>query len=291
MTTSTNYIVACWMGPRTNEDLRNIKDRSSFLKAHVAALSNLKHGIDHVTVVLAEGGDEKGDKYARSLKEICGTPVSVIARENRGLSYASWNAAFQEFGSEFSHHIVVEDDYVPYLDDFDSALVELADYHETYVCGLIDNEGAHAAISNGVIPTSVWEKVQPAAPALTMEQMDYAQSAWSSSFYHRGYPIEEYLDCHASPFWVGRSLRWYGHPSLPPLFVPAHAIDRSVLVRGSPLGVGVNFGSDGEMRFVSEKDRVLWEQLAKSDLQDQCWRGRFTRVFPEEQATASPQSS
>ncbi len=275
----TNYVVACWMGPRRVEHEPNQADRTSFLRAHIHALETLSHSLDQVTVVLAEGGDPEAEAFARRMTKIGSVPVRVLTRPNFGVSYAGWDLAYKTFGDEFSHYIVVEDDYVPFLDGFDQRLVHMADASNNYVCGLTERTRKLAAISNGVIPERIWRNVT--TPSLKKGKPEESQIVWSRAFYDAGHPLEDCLKYYSSPFWSGQSMmRWYGHPSLRPLFVPAQAIDRCVPVdtgvgmRGAP---SLKIGANGSITARDEDSRV-WEDVMATDLSDQRWIGRFPRL-------------
>ncbi len=260
------------MGGRRAEHKPNVLDRTSFLRAHIHALETLPHSLDQVTVVLAEGGDPEADAFAKSLTQIAGVPVKVLVRPNVGMSYAGWNLAHKTFGDAFTHYIVVEDDYVPFLADFDKFLVDTSDHYDTFVCGLTESTQKMAAISNGVIPERVWRKLK--FPPLAIRDAS-CQGAWSAAFHAGGHPIQEYLEYCSSPFWLTRVIRWYGHPSLPPLFVPVQAVERWVSVTGGPIAAKVMFTQDGRISPATEVDTKAWEALKATPLDDPCWRGRF----------------
>lgn len=258
--TRTNYVVACWMGERRAEHAPNIADRTSFLRAHIHALETLPHSLDQVTVVLAQGvegddndGDPVAEEFAQSLKEIAGVPVEILLRPNTGMSYAGWNLAHQTFGDAFTHYVVVEDDYVPFQPNFDSFLVRISEQRESVVCSLTEDTQTLAVISNGIIPERVWRRV-----AFTeARRNEDSQVLWSNAFHAAGYPIEEYLKLYSAPFWsctrrVPGIVRWYGHPSLAPLFVPVQALDVWSPFLGGGSTVSVQF-KDGSVSVAPRK--------------------------------------
>lgn len=265
----TNYVVACWMGSRRTEHAPNTADRSSFLRAHVHALERLAHSLGQVTVVLNQGGDLGAQTFARGLTRISGVPVKVLVRPNTGFSYAGWNLAHETFGNDFTHHIVVEDDYIPFQDNFDTTLVDLAECRNAYVCGLAIGGGTLAGISNGIIPERLWKNVR--FPTLEGKRGARCQTIWSRAFYDSGYPIREYLDSHSSPFWE-RTLQWYGHPSLPPMFVPVQVLGYPTPLVATVRETKIQFNSDGS---VVPSDKNAWASLKATALDDTCWRGRF----------------
>ncbi len=284
--TRTNYVIACWMGPRRAEHKPNQNDRASFLRAHINALETFSHSLDQVTVVIAEGGNPDAESFAKDITEMAGVPVEVLMRPNKGMSYAGWNLAHETFGADFTHYIIVEDDYIPFINDFDSLLVDTSRKYDAYICGLTGQDRRIAAISNGVIPEHIWREVS--FPSL-VNMPDYqCQKVWSSSFLASGHPIEDSLRAFSSPFWLTRALRWYGHPTLPPLFVPVQALGRIVPVAGGPgcvrgshhvRGANLMFTEDGGMSFETEDDMKAWKVWEDTPLEDQLWRGRYSRFL------------
>lgn len=227
-----NYVIACWMGGRRAEDRRSLKDRSFFLRQHLQVLETRRHQIDLVTIVLARGGDDNADALARAIKSAGDTPVEVLERENTGYSYASWNHAFETYGDRFTHYILIEDDYAPWVDDFDSILIAHANRKNTYVCSKQSRNGFHGAISNGVIPYEVWKRCHPApwVDGVAVRDGNASQRIWTAHFCKKGFPLQDHTDTHSSPFWDGRKVVWYGDTSKPPLFMPVHAFDQTLPV-------------------------------------------------------------
>jgi len=224
-----NYVIAAWTGVRVREDPRYTEDRSLYLRKHMEQLRSVRHSLDQVTVVLAEGGDTVADAFVLGLGggRVRDTPIVVMARKNEGYSYGSWNHCFESFGTRFDYYIIVEDDYAPVLEGFDQVLVSIAKEKRTYVCGMATMGGRHAAISNGVIPSEVWSVVHP-APYVCGRGIgagNSSQSVWSQHFHDSGFPVQDTLDCYSSPFWArGSSLKTYGDGTLPPIFVPVHTL-------------------------------------------------------------------
>lgn len=277
---SVNYVIACWMGPRRADDPRSRADRSFFLREHLRSLSELEHSIDRVTIVVSTGGDEAADAYATSITNVGGVPVTVILRPNIGFSYASWNHSYDTFKGEFSHYILVEDDYAPCLDGFDEILVGLADRHETYVCGLAAWDGVHAAISNGVVSHEVWEKVHPApyVQSSSIVAGNQSQISWSKHFSDRGFPVKDWIDTHSSPFWrysePRRHLRWYGAPGNPPMFIPVQAFGDPFDVVAEDLRAEISIDRRGCVTPAGHPGR--WGEFLERPPAAPCWRGRFT---------------
>jgi len=220
------------------------------IRHHIAALEAANHSLDQITIVLAEGGDEKADAFIKGITSVGDTPVVVLVRENTGYSYASWNHAFETYKEKFTHYIIVEDDYMPWVHDFDAILVEHANRENTYVCGLEARRGKLASISNGIIPSKVWAQVHPApyTEGSTAREGNNSQKIWTEWFSIKGFPVADHLSTHSSPFWVGNTIRWYGDLSKPPLFVPVDCVERVSLVSNLGLAVPVEFPVFGEVK-------------------------------------------
>lgn len=270
MTRRVNYVIACWMGPRLYEDQRQVDDRSFFLRTHLRRLRELDHGVDQVTVVMATGGDLEAESYVRTLTETGGIPLVVFTRENYGYSYASWNYSYERLGDSFSHYVFVEDDYMPCRNGFADVLLEVAERKATYVCSLAGREGTHAAISNAIVPSSVLKRVLPAPTGPTGY---IAQTEWSKYFSVCGYRVEDWTDTYSSPFWAGTKVRWYGHPDLPPMFVPIHSVGVPVeIIDGRLTSVRGNITSDGRVQPCSDCDAIKWSGLLTTDPVDDRWK-------------------
>jgi len=265
---TVNYVVAMWTGTRAHEDTRARVDRTFFMREHIRALEALEHSLDQITVVLAEGGDAEADAFIKSIDRIGDTPVKVLVRENTGYSYASWNHAFETFRDAFDYYILIEDDYIPWADGFDEILVAHAKEKNTYVCSLATRGGRHGAISNGIVPSKVWEKVHPAPFAHGSETRNGndSQRQWTMWFAEKGFWVKDHTDTHSSPFWNGHSIRWYGDLSKPVLMMPIHAARRFVKVttRGGPT-VRVRSDSFGSYE-IYEQDAEAWADMVAASL-------------------------
>lgn len=272
---TTSYVIACWMGERQNEDPRQVEDRAFFLKTHIRRLSELSHDLSQITIVLARGGDEEAEAYACSLAT---DDVVVLTRRNECYSYGSWEDAFLA-DPDFDHFIFVEDDYIPCLDNFDRSLVEICDSKETYVCSLTAWKKTHAAISNSVCPRHILERLFPSIPDEMVGKIPkpgdgfYSQLTWSRFFYEAGYTIDDWTESFSSPFWNGWELRWYGHPSLPSLFVPIQATGRIVSIAdGVSCRLRAVLAENGTVSPVSSDDMTMWDEFLSRGLDDSRWR-------------------
>lgn len=278
--TRVNYVIACWMGKRNHEDERQVAERTLFLREHLDRLDELKHGLDQITIVLATGGDAAAEQQARVL---AAERTLVLERPNAYYSYGSWRHAFLTLKQAFSHYIFVEDDYLPCFDGFDEALLEIAVKKNTYVCGLNCWKQMNAAISNSVVPSRILKQVmlqhfaEHLSPTPAPSDGYRSQISWSLAFFKRGYLIEDWIDTHSSPFWNGHQVRWYGHPRLPPLFVPFHAVGRKIVItRSGSDGLSALIDKSGKVTPLTPNDSEIWGEYLSRSLDDGCYR------FPSE---------
>lgn len=263
-----NYVIACWMGRRGNEDRRQVEDRSFFLRTHLSRLKELDHRLAQVTVVIATGADPRDEEYVRALVRVRDVPIVVLERENLGLSYGSWNFAYETFGREFTHYVLVEDDYIPCSDHFDEALIDIAERKRSYVCSLSGWDKRHAAISNSISSSSILGKLLPAP---VKEDGWGAQITWSQHFYDCGFPVEDWTDTHSSPFWSGWEVRWYGHPSLPPMFVPIQALGNEVGICDGSARLVASLDRSGRVEPSTPEDAATWKELLATNRHDNRW--------------------
>ncbi len=112
---SVNYILPAWGGPR-----RSSSFIPNYLPGHIASLNNLKHSLNQVTLVYTTSTEQKSSffEYIEKLKNTkTKFNLDIIERQNIGLSYGSFAAAFEKYGEDFEYYIFAEDDYVFLIDD------------------------------------------------------------------------------------------------------------------------------------------------------------------------------
>lgn len=122
-----NYVIATYAGidtkkiPHTNNPIP-----SDTLKVHLEMLSKLKQNLSRVTVMKPHCPKELYDeKYYDCLKT---TSSHVMDCENFGYSNGQWLKCYENDlsnGDLFDFYIFIEDDYCPYIDNFDKHLHDL----------------------------------------------------------------------------------------------------------------------------------------------------------------------
>jgi hypothetical protein len=195
-------------------------------------------------------------------------PAVVLPRENLGYSYGSWNHAFDTYGETFTHYILVEDDYAPWVPGFDEIMVRYADQEKTYVCSLATRNGRHGAISNGVIRSDIWSRVHPApfVSGSTSKEGNHSQRIWTAHFFGRGFPVRDMTETHSAPFWQGNVIRWYGDMRKPPLLMPVQALE-SISATNNRKGLFAKIRIDEPGRFeVLPEFQEQWEELVRESV-------------------------
>lgn len=143
----TNYIIASWNGPRIST-IKNPSYYTTVLNNHLKQLGKLKHSIDEVTI-MKPNSPHKNAYY--NIDTDIGVKVSVIECENQFQSYGQWLKAIEMNLDRFDYFILVEDDYVPTLDNFDEKLINIYD-EGSFLCSMISEKHIlHCGISNGII--------------------------------------------------------------------------------------------------------------------------------------------
>jgi hypothetical protein len=158
------------------------------------------------------------------------TPMTKVTCQNRGFSYGQWLIALKQFREEYDYHILVEDDTVGAISNFDSELIRI--YELTfpdgvgYLCGLAGKSGLvphHAAISYGIISKKTvailfeYWKDNPYDELGTLGLRTYNKSKkvtntiesgggcqieFSILMTMAGIPIKDYSKYYSVPYWL-----------------------------------------------------------------------------------------
>lgn len=155
------YIVAIW-GDREND--RGELALSYILEAHIKALlqnnneslSEILFVINTLNIsVLQDEVDtfvnsELYEKFSK-LRE-----TKFLIRHNLGFSYGAWEAGLKSLlGSDITHSLLIEDDYVPNYPEFLEAFSNKISSERAFVCqkfeAIPNVAPKHAAVSNGLI--------------------------------------------------------------------------------------------------------------------------------------------
>lgn len=240
-----NYIIATWNGIRwiksTNSNKRrkeNEQERhkqEDVLKIHLEHLVKLKNDITNITIVKPINEDKNNIliKYYDVIEDESirkNVPnMTTISCKNYGFSYGQWLLAMKQQVDEYDYHILVEDDTVGGIDNFDSKMIEL--YKELfkdgigYLCGFAARKKHmpyHAAISYGIISKEsikklmkYWEnnpydqlgkiynkkdkKDENKTPSI--EDGGKCQIEFSLILMEAGIPIKDWCEKYVTNFW------------------------------------------------------------------------------------------
>lgn len=124
---TVNYLLATWSGKRRNPS----KD---YLRAQIEQLQKLHHSLNQITIIQPAGSDDL-DYYHFLEDPMRVLPIEALHRPTNDRAYGQFLFAYQKYPN-FDYYILVEDDYLPNIDGFDSILIGLL--HEKkcdYLCG------------------------------------------------------------------------------------------------------------------------------------------------------------
>jgi hypothetical protein len=156
-----NYLLAAWHSPRQFDEVCPPPEKSTYyLEKQFEVLELLNHSLEQVTVIVPalEAAPKEFRDYIDNLPPSLanGTRIAVHTRENRNRSYGGYVDACHRYKDDFTHFMLVEDDYLPVVDDFDKLFLRYVNKQGGgYVCSLVQKaEGAaedHAACSVGMV--------------------------------------------------------------------------------------------------------------------------------------------
>lgn len=259
--TSTNYVIAAYLGDRRNPDERYDAYRGFFLREHVASLHRLDHSLAQITIVCS-GGDPDG--ICKSFPSRIGTAnVEIIMRPNVGMSYGAWSDVFERYRTNFSHYIFTEDDYIFTQNNFDDEL--LGRIESLPRCGMFG--GAVYTIHGDRLPHMAIFVAMCRSEALEAARRNsysdkirlpyddssssiaagyFGQTSMSYAIVDAGYELNDWLDMWSSAYWDSFSQRldWFGRGengdedplaaggnlACPSFIAPIQAMDKKVPV-------------------------------------------------------------
>lgn len=232
----TNLVVACWGGPRRTPHCEYEADRAYYLKAQLDSLEKFKHNLSQITFV-STGGDSQG--YFDCLKLIA-RQYALIEREDIGMSYGSFNAAWQADRS-FDYYIFLEDDYVFMKDNFDVDMINCFNSIDDcgYLCQLAWGRViVHPAVFNGIASNECLRRldVLPGSHEFSDDNLLYygqvesnGQRAWGDRVARVGLKVKDMGRRFKAPFIEsgGSLICW--HPEAPEYIIVPVQIYEDVL--------------------------------------------------------------
>lgn len=213
-----NYVIAGWSGARACGQDPNLGKR--YIVRHIEQLNRLKHNLAQVTICNPHNPhNEQYDKYVNALKELelenKGCKIEILDRPNSMVAYGSWSDAYAKYRQEFDYYILMEDDYLPVKDNFDTILVDLLNEKKAGYLGAflsttscVPDGRKHMGITNGIASKEALEAVflkfgclmaQYVEPNYWLNQVNF-----SLAFMDAGYTIADWSDKFRVPFWYAQ---------------------------------------------------------------------------------------
>ena len=184
MNTKVCYISNFYLGERRVESINQKQDRLLYLKHQILTLSQHRHNLSKI--VFNFNLREKDIHYINEIikltpNQIQSTPVELIFRENKGMSYGAWSDVFKKYQNEFDYYIFNEDDYFIHDHNFDQYLVNTFNQYKDcgYLCAVVYEGGndypKHAANCFGISSFEALNKVYQKYGRLLGEMDEYTQ--------------------------------------------------------------------------------------------------------------------
>lgn len=215
-----NYVIATWSGWRRNPS-------TEYLKKHLQRLFELKHDwVSQITVVKPLGSD---DPEFYDLPADILSKIVILERPENDRSYGQFFYAYKQYGKEFSHYIIVEDDYIPNTDHFDRRLVEVMLRKQCdYVCGYYGRYKAteimHPQQNCGIVTALAFEKILSKFPNPVFykngENDGQEQSMFAELFHQSGLKIADYSDHYSVPYFDRHITYYTKDKNIETIFVP-----------------------------------------------------------------------
>lgn len=231
------------MGPRGRGGSEYERDRSFFLREHIAQLEALASPTIHGYTIVHNDCGVPAERFLDSLpKTIAGVPLTLMRRPNKGMSYAAFAHAIGRLPSA-SHFVLMEDDYVPTQPDFAKWMVDrmprgmLTAAAWDWRWHVHEPGRLHAAIFGGVVYAPAiraaidkgWYGKSVLHPAPGYEAGYHSQVTMSWALISNGFELDDWLEERASAYWTGHSVEWYAHGhNRPAMMVPLQAIEKRV---------------------------------------------------------------
>ena len=144
-----NLIIATYAGKYYKFNSNNLeinKDKENYLKYNLLFINNNINNLSQITIMKPKINKEHieiPDYYNFDNLNIDNirNKIKIYECENIGISYGQYfTAIFKDL--HFDYHIFIEDDYFPFIDNFDTHLTNLLDnfIEETYLCSFIHNK-------------------------------------------------------------------------------------------------------------------------------------------------------
>jgi hypothetical protein len=189
------YISNLYLGERRVEVQSQKQDRLLFLKTQILTLSEYKHNLSKI--IFNFNLREQDIPYINEIikltpNQIQSTPVELIFRKNKGMSYGAWSDVFKKYQNEFDYYIFNEDDYFIHDHNFDQYLVNTFNQYKNcgYLCAVVYEGGndypKHAANCFGISSFEALNKVYQKYGRLLGEMDEYTQKHIGKEIHENG---------------------------------------------------------------------------------------------------------
>lgn len=214
--TSVNYVIAGWSGSRACGQDANLGKR--YIIRHINQLNNIRHNLTQITICNpANPLTQEHNHYLEILKELkCnGCKIEILDRKNEMVAYGSWSDAYAKYRKTFDYYILMEDDYVPVKDNFDSILINmLNDKKAGYLGAFLSTTSCvpdgrkHMGVTNGIASSEAMEAVflkfgslmaQYVEPMYWLNQINF-----SLAFLDAGFTLADWSEKFRVPFWYAQ---------------------------------------------------------------------------------------
>jgi len=225
-TTRVNYVIATYAGTKCVTDRERFLHLGihpkDYLKVHLRKLIDTPHKLTQITIMKAEvpngiaswEGYYDIDDLVTELSKT--TVVKTFSVPNQGISYGQYIRSYEfcKKDTPFDYWILMEDDYVPVLPNFDSVLVKIHKEllpRQGVLCAWASKASVgiyHAAHSLCVVDEKSMAKTfaNPAAQMrrlISIQRPCRCQILFSQMFTNIGIPMTDYTGLYHTPYWTG----------------------------------------------------------------------------------------
>lgn len=229
-----NYIIGTYLGPKRMMTMDGI----GLVRKHLDQLTKLKHNIDKIYIVMPPAGNT--DLMFEVVKEFPNLNTEIMIRDdenpNKGFCFGSWNYCLWKTADEADYSVLVLDDYIPVMDNFDSILLKYFDNEKVvYVCQLhkistpLGPYGGEEGgiIGNGIFKNKVFKKCGGfyLATNFTSTGESYhdaavTQSSFMKNIVKMGYEIRDTIKDYKAFMDRTKKISLFGNRNNPDIFRP-----------------------------------------------------------------------